>query len=205
MFPPCQLGHPFLDLPHQLGRNLNADGIGQIVDEEGQMRGRGHNPVMLDSRLTALVIEERGHEADGLDADPGRVFGQTGRTRCGRGPHVHTVEDAPLGLIRRNLGNPAVPLGGQQDTRARAAGDPEAMHTGLDIELHHPAEGRLVERPIGWHRRDDSRKHASNLGIVLFLCISKQKLNCSHRCACLLRPAHEMGTVSSAPSADGVL
>ena len=75
------------------------------------------------------------------------MFGEAGGAGGGGGADVHDVGNAPLVLVGGNLGDTAVFGVVQEDTFSRAAGHPETVYTGLDVELHYLAKGVLVERP----------------------------------------------------------
>jgi len=72
---------------------------------------------------------------------------------------VHDVGNAPLILVGGNFGDAAVFGVVQEDAFPRAAGHPETVYAGLDVELHYLAKGVLIEAPISGHRRDDGREN----------------------------------------------
>ena len=98
-----------------------------------------------------------------MDSTPAlaAVFGQAGRAGGGRRANVHDVGNAPLILVRGDLGDAPVFGVVQEDALTGPASHPESMDTGLNVELHHLAEGVLVEMAIGRHRRDNCRENPS--------------------------------------------
>ena len=67
----------------------------------------------------------------------------------------------------------------EHDALTGATGEPEAVHTGFDVELEHLAVGLLVEAPIGVHRRDGGRKNPFELVHSHCPCLG---LDCLHGC-----------------------
>ena len=159
VFEPGQLGYTLLDPGHEIRRNFDTGGAGEIVDEEWKIGGGGDDAIVFDDAPVALAIEEGRDAADGFDAGPGRVFGEAGGAGGGGGTYVHDVVNAPLILVGGDLGYAAVFGVVEEDAFPRAAGHPESLYTGLDVELHYLAKGVLVEVVISGHRRDDGREN----------------------------------------------
>ena len=130
--------------PHQRNVNLALGEAGHVVGKEGQVGRLRHHAVVLGHGLVRLRVEEGRDTTNGLASRLGRVFGQAGGPMGGGGSHMHDVVRAPGGLISRDLRNAHVFRVVQQHALARATGHPEALHAGLDVELHDLAEGVLV-------------------------------------------------------------
>ena len=158
-----QLRHAVLNLLHQVGHDLGAGRLRQVVDKQRQVGSSGHNAVMLDDGFIAGLVKEGRHTANGFAAGAGGVLGEAGRAGGGGGAHVHDVGDAALGLIRGDGGNTHVLVIVQQHAFARAACHPEAVHAGLNVVFHYFPKDLLVERPFRGHWGDNGREHPAKL------------------------------------------
>ena len=155
VFEAPELGDMFSNPPHQFWADVDAGGVGEVVDEERQVCGAGHGAVVFHDGVVSHAVEERGHGADGIDACPCGALGLACRLRGRRGSDVHDVPHAAAVLLRGDRSDAPVLGLAEVDALSSSARNPKAVNAGPHVGLVDGAVRILVQVPVCVHGRND--------------------------------------------------
>ena len=183
-----ELRDAVLQLAHEIGGDLHPGRLGEVVDEERQVRGRCDRLIVVDDPPVAWSDEERRHRADRIDPSSRRLFRVARGPQRGLSAHVHDDVRSSLILIHCRPGDPMIFLVGKQNALASASCRPKAMHSSADVVLHDCAEGALVHlASVVRHRRNDRGDYSMKFHHVVLLDSSSNLASYCTICAAMCR------------------